>query len=52
MLDYNATNFLDLPLDNDKKNISPGASNNGEDRIRPTDIDNDEEDIKLAHKNK
>jgi Plavaka transposase len=48
ILEYNTTNYPDLPLDNFEKDNSLGASNNGEERIRPADIDNDEEDIRPA----
>ena len=48
MLDYNTTNPLDLPSDNNKENINPKALNNGEERIRLVDIDNGKEDIRSA----
>ncbi len=38
------TNCPDLPLNNNKKSISPGALNHGEKEIRP--VGNDNENIK------
>lgn len=46
MLDYNTTNLLDLPSDNNKEYISSVTSNIGKERIRSADINNKEEDIK------
>lgn len=40
MLDHNITNHLDLPSDNNKKDISLRVSNNGKERIRLVDINN------------
>ena len=48
MLDYNITNLFNLPSDNNKEYISPGALNNYEKKNRPADTDNKKEDIKLA----
>lgn len=48
VLDYNTTNFLDLPLDNNEKNISSEVSINGKEKIRIVDIKNNEKDIRLA----
>ena len=48
MLHYNLTNLLELPSDNNKKDISLGESNNSKERLRPVDMNNDKEDIKLA----
>lgn len=48
ILEYNTTNHLNLPSDNNEENISLETSNNGKKRIRLTDIDNDEKDIRPA----
>ena len=52
VLDNNTTNPLDLLLDNNEEDISPGASNNGEKRIKLADIDNNKEDIRPADMDK
>ena len=52
MLDYTITNPLDLPSDNNERNICPGVSNNSEEEIRSADMDNDKKDIRLADINK
>lgn len=46
--EYNTTNHLNFPLNNNKKDISQGVSNNGKERIRLTDIKNNKKDIKLV----
>ena len=46
VLDYNTTNFLDLLLNTNKKDISSGTLNNNKERIRPADINNNKEDIR------
>lgn len=47
VLDYNTTNSLDLPSDNNKKGITPKVSNYDDlERTKPADIGNDEEDIR------
>ena len=48
MLDYNITNPLDLPSDNNKENNSLRISNNDEERIKPADMENNKEDIRPA----
>ena len=48
VLDYNATNPLDLPSNKNKEDISLRVSNNGGEIIRPADMDNNKEDIRLA----
>lgn len=48
MLDYNTTNFSDLPSDNNKENIYWEVSNKGKERIRLVDIVNKKEDIRSA----
>ena len=48
MLDYNTTNFLDMPSKNNKEDISLRASNISKERIRPVDMNNDEKDIRPA----
>lgn len=47
-MNYNTTNFLNLPLDINEKDISPKRSENGKKRIKIVKMDNDEEDIRLA----
>ena len=47
VLDYNTTNPLDLPSDNNKKGITSELSNFGDlEKTRLADIGNDKEDIK------
>ena len=46
VLDYNTTNPLDLPSDNNKEDISPRESNNGKKRIRLANMDNNKEDFR------
>ena len=49
-LNYNTTNPLDLPSDNNKESITPEVSNHGDsERTRPANIRNDEEDIRPAN---
>lgn len=48
VLDYNMTNSLNLPSDNNEKNIRLVASDNDKERIRLADIDNDKENIRPA----
>ena len=49
ILDYNTTNPLDLPSDNNKEDITPEVSNHGDsERTRPANIGNDEENIRPA----
>ena len=49
ILDYNMTNLLDLPSDNNKKGINPEVSNHGDLKgTRPANIGNDKEDIRRA----
>ena len=49
VLDYNTINPLDLPLNNNKKGITPEVSNHGDlEGTRPANIGNDKEDIRLA----
>ncbi len=49
ILDYNTTNHPDLPSDYFEEDISPGASNNDEEEIRPADITgNDDENSRPA----
>lgn len=48
VLDYNTTNFLDLPSDNNNKNISPKVSNYDKEKIRLTNIDRNKDDIRLT----
>ena len=52
VLDYNITNLLNLPSNNNEKDISPKISNNGEEKIQPANMDNDKKDIRLADINK
>ncbi len=50
ILEYNTTNHLDLPSDYFAEDISPGASNNNKEEIRPADItDNDDENSRPAN---
>lgn len=48
ILEYNTTTHLDLLTNNFEGDICLGASNNGKERIRPANIDNDKKDIKLV----
>ena len=48
ILEYNITNYPDLPSDNFEEDISPGVSNNSKEKIRPANINNNKEDIRPA----
>ena len=48
ILDYNTTNSLNLPSDNNEEDISPVTSKNSKEKIRPTNINNNKKDIRLA----
>ena len=49
VLDYNMTNPLDSPSDNNKEGITPEVSNYGDSEgTRPANIGNNEEDIRPA----
>ena len=49
MLNYNTTNPLDLPSDNNKKSITPEVSNNGDSKqIKAANISHNKEDIRQA----
>lgn len=46
MLNYNKTNPLDLPSKKHKQDISLKRSNNCNEKIRPANMDNNEENIR------
>ena len=52
ILEYNITNYPDLPSDNFKKDINLGVSNNGKEKTKLADINNNNKDIRLADINK
>ena len=53
IIDYNITNLLDLPLDNNKKDIIPKLLNNSDlKEIKLVDISNNEKNIKPIDINK
>ena len=49
VLDYNKTNLLNLPSDNNKESITPEVSNHSDsEETRPANIGNNKEDIRLV----
>lgn len=52
ILNYNTTNLLNLPLDNNKEDITIKISNNNEKKIKLININNNKKDIRSANINK
>lgn len=52
VLNFNITNFLDLLLNNIKKDISLQKSNNSKNKIKLVNINNNKKNIKLVTINK